>query len=209
MKKIIITLVTIVLTSTPVFLFSWYGNKNQETSVKKRNTVENKIEVEKSEDIDITESSDSEEVQEEKEETSTSNSKKSISNAEISTKESEKQNNNPVNNPQENKQTVQSEPIQQPQNNEPVQETQPSVSQPWDVYGKTEYQYYNEPLYNWERVDFSVSDYGSEQAAYNACTNYGDNYEPYKNGQVLYSCSRVVSASGRFLGIMFSTEKLN
>lgn len=203
MKRIIIALVIVVLTSTPLFLFSWYGNKKQEVSVQKENTVEKNV----STKIDKKEQIPEKEEVEEKEDSSSS--EKSISKTENSTKESKQENNNSINIPQESKQFVQSEPQQQPVHNEQVQETQPSVSHPWDAYGKTEYEYYNEPLYSWERVDYSVGDYGSEQAAYNACTAHGDSYEPYVQGQVLYDCDRVVSASGKFLGIMFSTEKLN
>ena len=91
-----------------------------------------------------------------------------------------------------------------PVNNEPV-----SNSGPWDAFGMSEYDYYNKPMYSWERVDFPVSKYGSEANCRKACAEYGDNYEPYLNGEVLYSCSIVTSLSGKYLGEFFSTEKLN
>jgi len=80
---------------------------------------------------------------------------------------------------------------------------------PWTNYGMTKDEYYNKPLYSWERVDYSIDKYGSESSTRQACLNYGDNYEPYLNGEVSYSCSIVRSASGKYLGEMFSTEKLN
>lgn len=79
----------------------------------------------------------------------------------------------------------------------------------WTAWGKTKDEYYNKPLYSWEHVDFSVEKYGSESACQQACINYGDNYGPYLNGEVLYNCSTVNSASGKYLGEMFHTEKLN
>lgn len=74
------------------------------------------------------------------------------------------------------------------------------ANNPWDILGITEDQYYNKPLYSWERVDFST---------YEECANYGESYKPYLNGEELYHCSTVSSASGKNLGWMFYTEKLN
>lgn len=79
--------------------------------------------------------------------------------------------------------------------------TKPKDEQkPWEAVGKTENQYYNEPMFSWERVDF-----GTMQE----CLSYGEKYELYLNGEVLYNCRDVLSASGKHLGIMFETEKLN
>lgn len=98
-------------------------------------------------------------------------------------------------NESENKQIEQKEPI--------------SKNGPWDNLGMTEYQYYNEPMYSYEKVDFSVVKYGSEQATIQACLEYGDNYAPYLNGEVAYHCSTVYTASGKYLGEWFHTEKLS
>lgn len=70
----------------------------------------------------------------------------------------------------------------------------------WEKLNITEDQYYNSPMYSWEKVDFKTIE---------ECTNYGDNYIPYINGEVLYNCHDVFSIAGRHLGVMFITEKLN
>ncbi len=70
----------------------------------------------------------------------------------------------------------------------------------WDKLGMTKDEYYNKPMFKWERVDFKTM---------NECLSYGDNYEPYLNGEVLYNCRDVLSTSGNYLGVMFDTEKLN
>ena len=93
--------------------------------------------------------------------------------------------------------------------NTSVNKEEPKKQTPWEALGVSEYHYYNEPMYSWERVDFPVSKYGSEANCRKACAEYGDNYEPYLNGEVLYSCSIVTSLSGKYLGEYFSTEKLN
>lgn len=79
----------------------------------------------------------------------------------------------------------------------------------WDKLGMTEYHYYNEPMYSWEHVDFSVNTYGNELKTRNACLEYGDKYQPYLDGKVSYNCSRVTSTSGKYLGEMFYTENLS
>lgn len=91
--------------------------------------------------------------------------------------------------------------------NEQKQE-QPKI-EIWEQLGMTKDQYYNKPMYNWEHVDFSVEQFGDESKAKQACLNYGDNYQPYLNGEVSYNCSTVTSASGKYLGEMFYTEKLS
>ena len=96
--------------------------------------------------------------------------------------------------------------------NEKTEETKEETKKetgPWEKYGMSEYDYYNKPLYSWERVDFAIEKYGSESNCRKACIEYGNNYEPYLNGEVAYHCSIVTSKSGRYLGEYFSTEKLN
>ena len=70
----------------------------------------------------------------------------------------------------------------------------------WEVLGMSKDQYYNQPLYSWERIDFKT---------YDECTAYGDKYLQSINGETNYVCREVTSMSGRFLGIMFDTEKTN
>lgn len=96
-------------------------------------------------------------------------------------------------------------------NNDVVEQPkeEPKKQTPWEALGVSEYHYYNEPMYSWERIDFPVSKYGSEANCRKACAEYGDHYEPYINGEVSYSCSIVTSLSGKYLGEFFSTEKLN
>lgn len=83
-----------------------------------------------------------------------------------------------------------------------------SIKKPWEKLGMTEYQYYNEPMYSYEKVDFSIDKYGSESLATKACIDYGNNYEPYLNGEVAYHCTTVSTASGKILGVWFHTENL-
>lgn len=76
----------------------------------------------------------------------------------------------------------------------------PKKQEVWESLGMTKDQYYNQPMYSWERIDFKTRD---------ECVAHGDSYEPYLNGEVLYNCRDVTSPSGKYLGVMFDTEKLN
>ncbi len=77
--------------------------------------------------------------------------------------------------------------------------TETTKQEIWDILGMTEDQYYNKPMYSWERVDFNT---------YEECNAYGESYAPAENGEVLYNCREITSMSGKYLGIMFDTEKL-
>lgn len=79
---------------------------------------------------------------------------------------------------------------------------------PWEKYGMTENQYYNEPMWSWAKVDFSIEKYGTKDNCVNACREYGLNYELYKQGKVLFGCRNINSISGKYLGEMFYTEDL-
>lgn len=69
----------------------------------------------------------------------------------------------------------------------------------WKEFGLTEDEYNNQPMFPWEKIDFKTME---------ECLNYGDKYEPYKQGEELYNCREVLSVSGNYLGVMFDTEKL-
>lgn len=75
---------------------------------------------------------------------------------------------------------------------------------PWDAWGMSESEYYNDPYPKGARVDYKVGVYGSEDACMNACTAKGDELYGY-----IYSCDRITSASGKFLGVMLDIEKVN
>lgn len=104
--------------------------------------------------------------------------------------------------------TPKEQTTQKQETTKPVETTKPKEQPIWEVLGMTEYQYYNEPMYSWEKVDFQVSKYGSELAAREACAQYGDKYEPYLNGEVAYHCTTVNTASGKYLGEWFHTENV-
>lgn len=84
---------------------------------------------------------------------------------------------------------------QEEQKEETIKET-PKKIEIWDELGITEYEYYNTPMWKWATVDFSIEKYGTQDACFNACTEYGE-----ATGMG-YSCSIINSYSGRYLGEM-------
>lgn len=107
--------------------------------------------------------------------------------------------------PKEVKEVKQSNPkpkqeVKQEESNKNAAIVEPNKQEIWESLGMTKDQYYNQPMYSWERVDFKSRE---------ECVTHGDNYEPYVNGEVLYNCRDVTSPSGKYLGAMFDVEKLN
>ena len=90
--------------------------------------------------------------------------------------------------------------VKQEESNGNVAIVEPKKQEIWESLGMTKDQYYNQPMYSWERVDFKSRE---------ECVTHGDKYEPYVNGEVLYNCRDVTSPSGKYLGAMFDLEKLN
>lgn len=84
---------------------------------------------------------------------------------------------------------------QEEQKEETIKET-PKKIEIWDELGITEYEYYNTPMWKWATVDFSIEKYGTQDACFNACTEYGE------STGMGYSCSIINSYSGRYLGEM-------
>ncbi len=222
MKKIIISLSIVSLISVSILGLILLNNRNKNeftmNDENKNEIVESNNSIKEEEEIldeNITEDIENKSSGVEDNDSSIYNSNKNdmeINNA---------SNSNVINNKKkENKTSTQVVSKSEPESKQEVKETnnedntsvnkeEPKKQTPWEALGVSEYHYYNEPMYSWERVDFPVSKYGSEANCRKACAEYGDNYEPYKNGEVLYSCSIVTSLSGKYLGEYFSTEKLN
>ena len=74
---------------------------------------------------------------------------------------------------------------------------------PWDDLGITEYDYYNKPMWSWARVDYSIKEYGTQEKAYNACIEAGNNMI---EDILSFSCTSINSYSGDYLGEMLRVK---
>ena len=197
-KVIIITSIVITLILLLTFCLNICTKKDTNKNDSSVTTIKNSKTENKDDQLNVSDNNIQEQEEDvKKEEVKEAPKKENSDNTSNKTSEPKKENN--VNNTKQES----SVPVvqEQPKVQEQPAPTQPArQSGPWEAWGMTEYEYYNEPMYSWERVDFKTM---------NECLNYGDNYEPYLNGEVLYNCREVTSASGNFLGVMFDTEKLN
>lgn len=85
---------------------------------------------------------------------------------------------------------------------EPPKEVQTPTKNAWEELGISEYDYYNKPMWNWARIDFSINDYKTYDKTREACINKGEEY--YEQGYG-YSCTSINSYSGNYLGEMLKT----
>jgi len=76
--------------------------------------------------------------------------------------------------------------------------SEPKKVEIWESLGISEYDYYNSPAQSWNTVDFRLSDYGSAEAALDACKKAGEEYTQTHDSY--YRCSQVNSYSGAYLG---------
>lgn len=111
-------------------------------------------------------------------------------------KDTETKKQDSVNNKTEDK-VSKEEPKQDPQ-----KEVQPPTKTAWEELGISEYDYYNKPMWNWARIDFSINDYKTYDKTREACINKGEEY--YEQGYG-YSCTSINSYSGNYLGEMLKT----
>ena len=201
-KKLIPISIILIVLMVGIFGVIYYKNSKSNLKETKSDEVIKTSESKKENITEETKKQDAENKEDKKDETVPPKEEKQNETKKENTNSSQKQQTTTTNTPSQTPQnnTQQSAPQnnvvqEQPQVQEPVRN-----SGPWDAWGMTEDQYYNQPMHSWERVDFG---------SMNECLNYGDNYAPYLNGEVLYNCREVTSASGKFLGVMFDTEKLN
>lgn len=202
MKNKIIKLTVILLVFVTGMLY--YTNHTKEE------VLENKTKIEvnnpedkmiKMKDTVVNEEKNKEEVKPKQEESTLSNNQKEITDNNSS---SEKKEVKQVA-PKKEQEVIEKTPIQNTNagvvstpKSEPIIEAK--KQEVWEALGMTKDQYYNQPMYSWEKVDFN---------SYKECEEFGDTYPPAVNGEISYICRDVKSPSGKYLGTMFDSEKLN
>lgn len=196
MKKKIIVCSIIFLSLVVISLWCCvhYAENNKEISEKDTNNL-----IKEKEDLELPENIEENETDDNIEPS------KQIDSNNIDEKVNTKDNNNSIiedkkissssNNKEEQANTKVISKTEEKNNNNNI----PKEQEIWEKLGMTKEQYYNKPMYSWERIDY---------ASMESCLNYGDNYEPYLEGKELYNCRDVLSPSGKWLGVMFETIKI-
>ncbi len=183
MKKIIIPVILFVIIIIGVSCFMFYSKTKNVEEVTNENVVDTKTNIET--DNNVTESSEDKinEIENSNELTNSSAIKESKSEEKKEEKKSEE------NNIKQNTTDVE----------EPKSEDKKTA---WDELGISEYDYYHKPMWNWQRIDFSIDEYKTEQKTKEACISKGNEY--FEQG-IGYSCSSVTSYAGTYLGEMLKT----
>ena len=186
MKKIIIPVILFVIIIIGVSCFMFYSKTKNVEEVANENVVDTKTNIET--DNNVTESSEDKinEIENSNELTNSSTIKESKSEEK---KEEKKSEGNKNNNIKQNTTVVE----------EPKSEDKKTA---WDELGISEYDYYHKPMWNWQRIDFSIDEYKTEQKTKEACISKGNEYIEQGIG---YSCSSVTSYAGTYLGEMLKT----
>lgn len=186
MKKIIIPVILFVIIIIGVSCFMFYSKTKNVEEVTNENVVDTKTNIES--DNNVTESSEDKinEIENSNELTNSSAIKESKSEEKKEEKKSEENKNNNI---KQNTTDVE----------EPKSEDKKTA---WDELGISEYDYYHKPMWNWQRIDFSIDEYKTEQKTKEACISKGNEYFEHGIG---YSCSSVTSYAGTYLGEMLKT----
>ena len=186
MKKIIIPVILFVIIIIGVSCFMFYSKTKNIEEVTNENVVDTKTNIET--DKNVTESSDEKinEIKNSDELTNSSAIKESKSEEKKEEKKSEENKNNNI----KQNTTVVEEPKSEDKKNA------------WDELGISEYDYYHKPMWSWQRIDYSIDEYKTEQKTKEACLSKGDEY--FKQG-IGYSCTSVNSYAGTYLGEMLKT----
>lgn len=151
-------------------------------------------------DNNIQETKDEVKEQEEKQDNISSNKTKDIKNV--------KKEETPSVKKEEPIQEEQKPVVETPKEEQQIQPTQPVVQQPvnnsgpWDNYGISEYDYYHKPMWDWARVDYAISTYGSYESTHQACIDAGNQIEDAFS----FSCTNINSYSGDYLGDMLRVK---
>ena len=190
MKKIIISVIAVLIIASGITCFIFYSKHNKGIVNEKVDIKDNEVFSEDSEtnkdkikEQSIDKSSKS--TEENKNESKNNQKQPEEKNEEKKSDNGNKGNNN----------TIQNTTVVEEQNSK-VEKTA------WEELGISEYDYYHKPMWSWQRIDYSIDEYKTEQKTKEACLSKGDEY--FKQG-IGYSCTSVNSYAGTYLGEMLKT----
>lgn len=212
MITILITIIILVIGIVSYVILSQDNKKESLSNLSDKKSIKVKIEEkEKVEDLKVeekedesateenkTEVSNTSKDKEKKETTSQSTTNTNDNNSRVSQEQTTNTNQSvkSENNNNDNNTTQQTNVIQNT-TPEPVHE-----QTEWEKLGISEYDYYNSPMWNWARVDYKVSDYGSYEIAHQKCTDAGWKLKDEDENLLSFACTPINSYSGTTLGDM-------
>ena len=197
MKKIIISVIAVLIIASGIICFILYSKDKKSDDSYNIDTVNEKVDIKDNKVF----GEESEINQDKTEEQSIDKSSKST---EENTNESKTNQKQPEGKNEEKKSDNGNKNNNNAKQNTTVVEEQDSKVEKtaWEELGISEYDYYHKPMWSWQRIDYSIDKFKTEQKTKEACLSKGEEY--FKQG-IGYSCTSVNSYAGTYLGEMLKT----
>lgn len=197
MKKIIISVIAVLIIASGIICFILYSKDKKSDDSHNIDTVNEKVDIKDNkvfgEDSEINKDKIKEQSIDKSSESTEENKNESKNNQKQPEEENEEKKSDNGN--KDNNNTMQNTIVVEEQNSK-VEKTA------WEELGISEYDYYHKPMWSWQRIDYSIDEYKTEQKTKEACLSKGDEY--FKQG-IGYSCTSVNSYAGTYLGEMLKT----
>ncbi len=197
MKKIIISVIAVLIIASGIICFILYSKDKKLDDSHNIDTVSEKVDIK-----DNKVSGEESEINQEK--TKEQSIDKSSKSTEENTNEYKTNQKQPEGKIEEKKSDNGNKSNNNAKQNTTVVEEQNSKVEKtaWEGLGISEYDYYHKPMWSWQRIDYSVDEFKTEQKTKEACLSKGEEY--FKQG-IGYSCTSVNSYAGTYLGEMLKT----
>lgn len=197
MKKIIISVIAILIIASGIICFILYSKDKKLDDSYNIGTVNEKVDIK-----DNKVSDEASEINQDK--TEDQSIDKSSKSTEDKTNESKTNQKQPEGKNEGNKSDNDNKSNNNAKQNTTVVEEKNSKveKKAWEELGISEYDYYHKPMWSWQKIDYSIDEFKTEQKTKEACLSKGDEY--FKQG-IGYSCTSVNSYAGTYLGEMLKT----
>lgn len=197
MKKIIISVIAILIIASGIICFILYSKDKKLDDSYNIGTVNEKVDIK-----DNKVSDEASEINQDK--TKDQSIDKSSKSTEDKTNESKTNQKQPEGKNEGNKSDNDNKSNNNAKQNTTVVEEKNSKveKKAWEELGISEYDYYHKPMWSWQKIDYSIDEFKTEQKTKEACLSKGDEY--FKQG-IGYSCTSVNSYAGTYLGEMLKT----
>lgn len=196
-KKLVIILLVVLLCGTSVFVIYKFNTEKENFYETKKNvnTTNEK------ESLDNEKNKGDEVKQNLINEETSNNTNQETQKSKPTTEPKQEEIKVETNNNSDNNVTKKENVVSNPSKEEPIKET--VKKGPWDDLGISESDYYNKPMWSWAKLDFKLSDYGTQDKTMQACRDYGNKIAQEQG--LGFSCTTISSYSGNYLGEMLQT----
>jgi hypothetical protein len=196
MKKIIISVIAVLIIASGIICFILFSKDKKLDDSYNIGTVNEKVDIKDNKVSDEVSEINQDKTKEQSIDKSSKSTEKNQNESKTNQKQPEEKNEEKKSdNGNKNNNTKQNTTVVEEQNSK-VEKTA------WEELGISEYDYYHKPMWSWQRIDYSIDEFKTEQKTKEACLSKGDEY--FKQG-IGYSCTSVNSYAGTYLGEMLKT----